>query len=44
MRDLDLAITAADDTTHFLPDGGDIGHEAELRAWMQGARGARLQR
>jgi len=37
MRDNDLAITSADDTTHFLPDGVDIGHEDELRTWVQGA-------
>jgi sulfoquinovosidase len=34
MRDQDLAITVADDATHFLPGGSDIGHEAELRAWV----------
>src|SRR5206468_3263573 len=32
-----LAITAADDTLHFLPDGNDLGHEAELRAWVDSA-------
>ena len=37
MRDQGLAITAADDTLHFLPDGNDIGHEPELRAWVQQA-------
>lgn len=37
MRDNDLAITSADDTEHFSPNGNDIGHEAELRAWVQGA-------
>ena len=35
MRDQKLAITVADDTTHFLPDGNDLGHEAELRAWTR---------
>ena len=34
MRDNGLAITAADDALHFLPDGSDIGNEAELRAWV----------
>jgi alpha-glucosidase (family GH31 glycosyl hydrolase) len=33
MRDLDLAITGADDAMHFLPAGSDIGIEDELRAW-----------
>ena len=37
MRDNGLAITAADDSLHFLPDGSDIGHEAELKAWVQSA-------
>jgi alpha-glucosidase len=37
MRDNDLAITSADDTEHFSPNGNDIGHEAELRAWVQTA-------
>ncbi len=35
MRDHGLAITVADDTEHFLPNGNDLGHEAELRAWVQ---------
>ncbi|HEX9102119.1 MAG TPA: TIM-barrel domain-containing protein, partial [Polyangia bacterium] len=35
MRDNGLAITVADDTEHFSPDGNDLGHEAELRAWVQ---------
>ena len=35
MRDQDLAITVADDTEHFAPDGNDLGHEDELRAWVQ---------
>jgi alpha-glucosidase len=33
MRDQGLAITAADDSLHFLPDGSDIGNEDTLRAW-----------
>ena len=37
MRDTGLAITVADDALHFLPNGSDIGHEAELRAWVQSA-------
>lgn len=37
MRDQDLAITAADDALHFLPNGSEIGHEAEIRAWVQSA-------
>src|SRR5262249_19801533 len=37
MRDNGLAITSADDTLHFLPDGNDLGHEDELRAWVQSA-------
>ena len=35
MRDADLAITIADDTTHFSPSGNDIGNEAALRTWVQ---------
>ena len=35
MRDQGLAITAADDSLHFLPDGSDLGHEDELSAWVQ---------
>jgi alpha-glucosidase (family GH31 glycosyl hydrolase) len=38
MRDLDLALTAADDALHFLPAGSDIGREADLAAWTAGAR------
>jgi alpha-glucosidase (family GH31 glycosyl hydrolase) len=37
MRDQGLALTAVDDTLHFLPDGNDLGHEAELSAWVQSA-------
>jgi len=37
MRDQGLALTAVDDSLHFLPDGSDVGHEAELRAWVQSA-------
>ena len=37
MRDQGLALTAVDDTLHFLPDGNDVGHEPELRAWVQAA-------
>jgi alpha-glucosidase (family GH31 glycosyl hydrolase) len=37
MRDQDLAITQADDTLHFQPDGSDLGHEAEIRAWVKAA-------
>jgi alpha-D-xyloside xylohydrolase len=35
MRDQGLAITAADDALHFLPNGSDIGNEAVLGAWVQ---------
>jgi alpha-glucosidase (family GH31 glycosyl hydrolase) len=35
MRDQGLAITAADDTLHFLPNGDDLGNEATLSAWVQ---------
>lgn len=35
MRDQDLAITVADDTEHFSPDGNDLGHEDTLRAWVK---------
>jgi len=35
MRDNDLAITVADDTEHFAPNGGDIGNETFLRGWVQ---------
>ncbi|MDB4967189.1 MAG: Alpha-xylosidase [Myxococcales bacterium] len=34
MRAAGLAITVADDTTHFSPDGNDLGHETELRDWV----------
>lgn len=34
MRDLDLAITSADDALHFLPAGSHVGIETELRAWV----------
>ena len=34
MRDLDLAITAVDDSVHFLPAGVDVGNEATLAAWV----------
>jgi len=37
MRDGDLAITVADDALHFLPNGSDVGHEAELKAWTASA-------
>lgn len=37
MRDLDLAITALDDSVHFLPKGSHIGHEAELATWVADA-------
>jgi alpha-glucosidase len=37
MRDQGLAITSADDTLHFLPDGNDVGQEDVLRAWVQSA-------
>jgi alpha-glucosidase len=37
MRDLDLAITAVDDATHFLPRGSHIGREAALSAWVADA-------
>jgi sulfoquinovosidase len=37
MRDQDLAITVADDANHFSPDGGDIGHEAEIKSFIDGA-------
>ena len=35
MRDQHLAITVADDTEHFSPDGNDLGHESELRTWVK---------
>jgi alpha-glucosidase (family GH31 glycosyl hydrolase) len=37
MRNAGLAITVADDTNHFSPDGGDIGHEAETRTFIANA-------
>lgn len=37
MRDGDLAITMADDALHFLPNGSEIGHEAEIAAWVRSA-------
>src|SRR5262249_44565556 len=40
MRDLALAIPAADDAVHFLPAGTDVGREAELADWTR--RGAAL--
>lgn len=38
MRDLDLAITGIDDSTHFLPAGSHVGREDELRTWVEQAR------
>lgn len=38
MRDADLAITSVDDAMHFYPDGGHIGNEAILSAWVSSAR------
>ena len=37
MRDQGLAITSADDTLHFAPNGDDLGNEAVLSAWVQSA-------
>lgn len=37
MRDQGLAITAADDSLHFLPAASDLGHEPALRTWVQSA-------
>jgi len=37
MRDLDLALTTADDALHFLPAGSDVGVEPELMAWTASA-------
>ena len=37
MRDLDLAITAADDAVHFLPRGSHVGIETELSDWVAAA-------
>jgi alpha-D-xyloside xylohydrolase len=38
MRDHGLAITAADDSLHFLPNGSDIGQEAVLHAWVESGK------
>ena len=38
MRDLDLAITAVDDATHFLPRGVSTDEDSALRAWTASAR------
>ncbi len=37
MRELDLAITAADDSVHFYPSGSHIGREDDLAAWIDSA-------
>ena len=37
MRDQGLALTMVDDTLHFQPNGNDLGHEDELRAWVDSA-------
>lgn len=37
MRDLDLAITAADDSLHFTPLGRHVGQEDAIRAWINDA-------
>lgn len=37
MRDAKLAISVADDNDHFSPDGGDIGHETEIRSFISDA-------
>lgn len=37
-RDLDLALTMVDDTDHFQPDGAEIGHETEIKAWVQNGK------
>ncbi len=37
MRDQGLALTAVDDTLHFLPNGSELGHEDEVRAWVESA-------
>jgi alpha-glucosidase (family GH31 glycosyl hydrolase) len=44
MRALDLALTGADDATHFLPRGSHVGREDALAAWTEAARalGARV--
>ncbi len=38
MRDQDLALTAADDSVHFLPRGSHVGIEDDLLAWTTTAR------
>jgi alpha-glucosidase (family GH31 glycosyl hydrolase) len=38
MRDLGLALTVLDEDTHFLPDGSDRGHEAELQSFVAQSR------
>jgi len=38
MRNRDLAITIADDATHFLPRGSELGREPELTAWTQAGK------
>ncbi len=35
MRDLGLALTSADDATHFLPNGSQIGREQLLGDWVK---------
>jgi alpha-glucosidase (family GH31 glycosyl hydrolase) len=35
MRDQGLAITAADDSLHFLPNASEVGQEDIVRAWVQ---------
>lgn len=37
MRDQDLALTAVDDSVHFLPKGSHVGVEDELAAWTKRA-------
>jgi alpha-glucosidase (family GH31 glycosyl hydrolase) len=39
MRQNGLALTQIDDNMHFLPDGNDIGNEANIAAWVQSAVG-----
>lgn len=38
MRQEDLAITALDDATHFLPAGSQVGNESAIRQWTAAAR------
>ena len=38
MRDLHLALTTADDATHILPHGSEMGREAELLSWTTDAK------